>query len=107
MTSTSHRANRKDDRKARGLDRKREPIDPLESDYRYIDRLGYMFNGPGFIYDQVAHLWLVDVASGAATRLTDGPTGDDDPPGRPTARGSPLRLASTATTTSTSGPTSS
>ena len=79
VTSTSHRANRKDDRKARGLDRKREPIDPLESDYRYIDRLGYMFNGPGFIYDQVAHLWLVDVASGAATRLTDGPTGDDDP----------------------------
>ncbi|HET9345528.1 MAG TPA: S9 family peptidase [Candidatus Limnocylindrales bacterium] len=79
VTSTSHRANRKDDRKARGLDRKREPADPLESDYRYIDRLGYMFNGPGFIYDQVAHLWIVDVATGEATRLTDGPTGDEDP----------------------------
>jgi Tol biopolymer transport system component len=79
VVSTSHRADRKDDRKARGLDQKREPTDPPESDYRYIDRLNYMFNGPGFIYDHVAHLWIVDVATGEATRLTDGPTSDDDP----------------------------
>ncbi len=79
VVSTSHRADRKDDRKARGLDQKREPSDPPESDYRYIDRLGYMLNGPGFIYDHVAHLWIVDVATGEATRLTDGAAGDDDP----------------------------
>jgi len=79
VVSTSHRADRKDDRKARGLDQKREPSDPPESDYRYIDRLGYMFNGPGFIYDHVAHLWIVDVKTGEATRLTDGAAGDDDP----------------------------
>ena len=79
VTSTSHRANRKDDRKARGLDQKRQPADPPESDYRYIDRLSYMFNGPGFVYDQVAQLWVVDVASGEASRLTDGPTGVEDP----------------------------
>jgi dipeptidyl aminopeptidase/acylaminoacyl peptidase len=79
VTSTSHAANRKDDRKVRGLDRKREPTDPPESDYRYIDRLNYMFNGPGFIYDQVSHLWVVDVATGDARRLTDGPAGDEDP----------------------------
>ena len=38
-----------------------------------------MLNGPGFIDDKVAHLWLVDVATGAARRLTDGPTSDDEP----------------------------
>src|SRR6188508_2482376 len=31
-----------------------------------------MLNGPGFQYDRVRHLWLVDVATGVATRLTDG-----------------------------------
>ena len=46
---------------------------PPPSDYRFVDRLDYMLNGTGFIYDQVTHLWLVDVATGAATRLTDGP----------------------------------
>ncbi len=38
-----------------------------------------MLNGAGFTYDQVTHLWVVDVASGAATRLTDGPVADDEP----------------------------
>jgi dipeptidyl aminopeptidase/acylaminoacyl peptidase len=79
VTSTSHRGNRKEDRRARGLDAKRKPTDPPESDYRYIDRLSYLFNGQGFIYDQVAHLWIVDVSSGEATRLSDGPTSDEDP----------------------------
>ena len=33
-----------------------------------------MLNGPGFIYDQVRHLWLVEVATGgSARRLTTGP----------------------------------
>jgi dipeptidyl aminopeptidase/acylaminoacyl peptidase len=79
VLTTSHRGNRKDDRKARGMAAKREPTDPPESDYRYIDRLNYMLNGPGFIYDHVTHLWIVDVATGEATRLTDGEASDNDP----------------------------
>ena len=31
-----------------------------------------MLNGAGFTYDKVPHLWLVDVATGEASRLTDG-----------------------------------
>ncbi len=38
-----------------------------------------MLNGAGMIDDQVEHLWLVDVASGAAERLTDGRVGDGEP----------------------------
>jgi Tol biopolymer transport system component len=38
-----------------------------------------MLNGPGFIYDRVSNLWIVDVATGAARRLTTGRTSHDDP----------------------------
>ena len=38
-----------------------------------------MLNGAGFLYDRVEHLWLVDVATGAASRLTDGVSGDSEP----------------------------
>jgi len=38
-----------------------------------------MLNGPGFQYDRVRHLWLVDVATGVATRLTDGTVSDLEP----------------------------
>jgi dipeptidyl aminopeptidase/acylaminoacyl peptidase len=31
------------------------------------------------VYDRVPHLWLVDVATGDASRLTDGPVGDHEP----------------------------
>jgi dipeptidyl aminopeptidase/acylaminoacyl peptidase len=55
------------------------PGEPPDSDYRFIDRLDYMFNGKGFVYDRVNHLWLVDVASGTASRLTDGNVADDEP----------------------------
>jgi dipeptidyl aminopeptidase/acylaminoacyl peptidase len=79
ILTASYRGNRKDDRRARGMDAKREPTDPPESDYRYIDRLNYMFNGPGFIYDHVSHLWVVDVATGEATRLTEGQASDNEP----------------------------
>ena len=87
---------------------KREPSDPPESDYRYIDRLGYMFNGPGFIYDHVAQLWIVDVETGEATRLTDG-AGRRRRPGLVARRHAHrlLDAASIATTTSSSGRTSS
>ncbi len=52
---------------------------PPDSDYRFVDRLDYMLNGKGFVYDRVTHLWLVDVETGAATRLTDGIVADTEP----------------------------
>jgi acylaminoacyl-peptidase len=45
-----------------------------------------MSNGRGFTYDRVPHLWLVDVASGGATRLTGGPAGDREPAWSPDGR---------------------
>jgi dipeptidyl aminopeptidase/acylaminoacyl peptidase len=79
VRTTSFGATRLEDRKAR---RKPEPPKPgatPASDYRYLDRLQNMLNGPGFIDDKVGHLWVVDVASGAARRLTGGPTSDEEP----------------------------
>ena len=71
------------------------PGTPPPSDYRFIDRLNYMLNGAGFTYDQVTHLWLVDVASGAATRLTDGPVADDEPAWSPDGTRDRVRRQST------------
>ncbi len=79
VLTSSRGATRDEDRRRRGLDAKREPDMPPPSDYRFVDRLSYMLNGAGFTYDRVEHLWLVDAASGAATRLTDGPVADDEP----------------------------
>jgi dipeptidyl aminopeptidase/acylaminoacyl peptidase len=77
VTSSSRGADRKEDARLRGKNGQRPPGSPPESDYRYIDRLNYMLNGAGFIYDQVAHLWLVDAETGEARRLTDGPTPEE------------------------------
>ena len=77
VSTSSVGATRKEDARLRGKARKREPGSPPESDYRYIDRLNYMFNGTGFIYDQVQHLWIVDAETGEARRLTDGPTSEE------------------------------
>ena len=52
--------------------RRREPGEPPESDYRFIDRLQYQYNGAGFTHDRFAHLWLIDAGSGDARRLTSG-----------------------------------
>ena len=76
VRTTSFGATRAEDRKARGKPSPPKPGDMPHSDYRYFDRLQGMLNGPGFIDDKVGHLWLVDVATGTASRLTDGPTSD-------------------------------
>src|SRR5204862_7695125 len=68
-----------DDDRRRGIDRTPKPGIAPESDYRFIDRLDYMLNGAGFTYDRIPHLWLVDVATGGATRLTDGRAADREP----------------------------
>jgi len=77
VATASYGATREEDARRRGKLPKPGPGAPPESDYRYIDRLGYLFNGPGFIYDRLAHLWLVDVTTGEVRRLTDGPTAED------------------------------
>jgi dipeptidyl aminopeptidase/acylaminoacyl peptidase len=79
VVSISHGATHADDARARGKRRKPPSDQPPESDYRFIDRLNYMVNGPGFQYDRIRHLWLVEVATGQATRLTDGPVSDLEP----------------------------
>jgi dipeptidyl aminopeptidase/acylaminoacyl peptidase len=63
-----------------------QPSSPPPSDVRFVDRLEYMLNGKGFTYDRVLHLWLVDVATGQATRLTDGPVSDTEPAWSPDGR---------------------
>jgi acylaminoacyl-peptidase len=79
VVSTSHAATYEDDGRVRGTKRKPRPDEPPESDYRFIDRLNYMLNGPGFQYDRIRHLWLVDGTTGEATRLTDGSVSDTQP----------------------------
>lgn len=59
--------------------RPRRPEDPPESDYRFMDRLQYQSNASGFTHDRYAHLWLVDVETGEARRLTGGPWHDGSP----------------------------
>ncbi len=77
--STSHAATFDEDARVRGRKRKPKPDEPPDSDYRFIDRLNYMLNGPGFQYDRIRHLWLVDATTGEASRLTDGPVSDLQP----------------------------
>ncbi len=79
VRSASHAPTRPADARARGKAPLPKPGQPPVSDYRYIDRLQNMLNGPGFIYDRVSNLWIVDAVSGAARRLTTGRTSHDDP----------------------------
>jgi acylaminoacyl-peptidase len=79
VVSTSHAATHAEDARRRGKARTPGRGEPPESDYRFIDGLDYMLNAHGFLYDRVKHLWLVDAATGAATRLTEGAVDDDEP----------------------------
>jgi len=84
--SSSHAATREEDLRRRGKARKAKPGQPPPSDYHFLDRLGYLLNGAGFTYHQVAQLWIVDVATGAARRLTDEPAGAAAPSWSPDGR---------------------
>jgi acylaminoacyl-peptidase len=77
VSSASHGATREEDRKRRGMTRAPKPGEPPESDYHFVERLGYLANGAGYIYHHKAQLWVVDVATGSARRLTDEPAGVD------------------------------
>ena len=67
------------DTKKRGRPAKPKPGEPPLSDYRYLEQLGYQYNGAGFIDDRDGHLWLVDVATGEARPLVVGPTPEASP----------------------------
>ncbi|MEX1172186.1 MAG: S9 family peptidase [Chloroflexota bacterium] len=77
--SSSVAATFDEDARRRGTGGTPRPGEAPRSDYRFIDRLGYMLNGAGFLHDRVEHLWLVDAATGEASRLTDGPVSDGEP----------------------------
>ena len=78
VLTSSLRASRQLDTRRRGRPAPPKPGQTPLSDYRYIDKLGYQFNGIGFIDDKDAHLWLVDAATGKARQLIAGPTPESD-----------------------------
>jgi dipeptidyl aminopeptidase/acylaminoacyl peptidase len=86
VTSTSHGATRADDRRRRGKAKAPKPGEAPESDYHFVDRLGYLANGAGMIYHAIRQLWIVDVASGNARRLTDERAGVGDAAWSPDGR---------------------
>jgi dipeptidyl aminopeptidase/acylaminoacyl peptidase len=79
VLTSSIGATLEEEARRRGRPPAPKPGQPPRSDYRYIDRLDYQFNGIGFVDDRVAHLWLVDVASGTARPLVTGRTAEASP----------------------------
>jgi dipeptidyl aminopeptidase/acylaminoacyl peptidase len=86
VTTSSHGATRDEDRKRRGKTATPKPGEAPDSDYRFVDRLGYLANGVGFVDNSVSQLWLVDIASGGARRLTEEPAGIQDAAWSPDGR---------------------
>ncbi len=86
VVSAARGATHDEEVRRRGLAASPRPGTPPPSDYRFVDRLDYMLNGKGFIYDRVVHLWIVDLATGTASRLTDGPVSDREPAWSPDGR---------------------
>ena len=79
VVSSSLGATIAEESKKRGRPAAPKPGEMPLSDYRYIDRLGYQFNGTGFVDDRDAHLWLVDAETGEARSLVSGPTPEGEP----------------------------
>ncbi len=79
VLTSSLGATADEERRRRGRPAKPKPGEPPLSDYRYIDRLGYQFNGAGFVDDRETHLWLVDAATGAARPLVTGASAEFGP----------------------------
>ena len=79
VLTSSLAATREADAKRRNRPAPPKPGETPLSDYRYIDRLNYQFNGAGFVDDKDAHLWLVDAATGSARQLVAGPTAEAMP----------------------------
>ena len=75
VLTSSLGATREEDERRRGRPAKPKPGETPLSDYRYIDRLGYQYNGAGFVDDRESHLWLVDAVTGDGTRPGERPVG--------------------------------
>jgi dipeptidyl aminopeptidase/acylaminoacyl peptidase len=86
VVTTSAGATREEDARRRRVELRRDPTTPPPSDYRYLDRIQYLFNGRGFVDNQVTHLWLLDAATGEASQLTDGRSSDTSPSWSPDGR---------------------
>ncbi len=65
---------------------RRDADAPPARDARLIDRLQYQLNGAGFTYQRPPNLWVVDIADGAARRLTSGSSRDGQPAWSPDGR---------------------
>lgn len=74
VLTSSLGATREADARRRGRPAPPKPGETPSSDFRYIDRLGYQFNGVGFVDDRDTHLWLVDAETGETRRLVEGHT---------------------------------
>jgi dipeptidyl aminopeptidase/acylaminoacyl peptidase len=70
VLSPSAGATKDEDRRRRGLDEPAANGMPT-SDYRYVDRLSFLHNGRGFVYDSRPQLWVVDLDPGDVRRLTN------------------------------------
>ena len=79
VISSSRGADRATDDRLRRRLRDPGPDKPPTSDYWFFDRLGYQLNGAGVISVRTPHLWVVDVATGDARRLTDLASGVSGP----------------------------
>ena len=86
MASSSHGPNRAEDHRIRGKTAPPKPGEAPESDYHFVDRLGYLFNGRGLVYHTVEQLWLVDAETGEARKLTGEPAGVGDAAWAPDGR---------------------
>ncbi len=78
VLSTSRAADRVADARARGKAPDAKPGSPPRSDYRFADRLHFLENGRGFAEHRRRQVWLVDVETGAARRLTNLPAAVGD-----------------------------
>ena len=79
VLTSSLGATADEERRRRRRPPKPKPGEAPLSDYRFLDRLAYQHNGAGFVDDREAHLWLVDVATGAARRLVAGTSAEHSP----------------------------
>ncbi len=95
LISSSRGADRVTDDRLRRRLRDPGPEKPPTSDYWFFDRLGYQLNGAGVISVRTPHLWVVDVATGDARRLTDLASGVSGPAWSPDG----TRIAVTAGST--------
>ncbi|HEY7131470.1 MAG TPA: S9 family peptidase, partial [Candidatus Limnocylindrales bacterium] len=86
VASTSHGSTRDEDHRLRGKSGSPKPGDAPESDYHFVDRLGYLFNGAGFVYHTIAQLWLVNAETGEARKLTSERAGVGDAVWSPDSR---------------------